>query len=120
MFIYMHRSLDSMHLIVLTCKVLSITSKGNIMMTSTVFYTNVVLDWILTEAPELDNEASQQFRDDQTNSAANMTFALSYQYFKMCDDRAPLYDIIKIIKTVIFDQNKLSLKATITSRCQTS
>ena len=85
-----------------------------------ILHPNVVLDWILTEAPELDNEASQQFRDDQTNSAANMTFALSYQYFKMCDDRAPLYDIIKIIKTVIFDQNKLSLKATITSRCQTS
>ena len=60
-----------------------------------ILHPNVVLDWILTEAPELDNEASQQFRDDQTNSAANMTFALSYQYFKMCDDRAPLYDIIK-------------------------
>ncbi|MCE3315581.1 sialic acid synthase, partial [Staphylococcus aureus] len=60
-----------------------------------ILHPNDILDWILTESPELDNEASQQFRDDQTNSAANMTFALSYQYFKMKDDRAPLYDIIK-------------------------
>ncbi|MEJ7514730.1 sialic acid synthase, partial [Staphylococcus lugdunensis] len=56
-----------------------------------ILHPNDILDWILTESPELDNEASQQFRDDQTNSAANMTFALSYQYFKMKDDRAPLY-----------------------------
>lgn len=60
-----------------------------------VLHPNIVLDWILKEDPELDNEASQQFRDDQNNSAANMAFAISYQYFNMKNERLPLFNIIK-------------------------
>lgn len=56
---------------------------------------NDILEWVLIEAPELDNEASDQFKDDLTNSAANMIFAISYQAYSMKDESRPLFDIIK-------------------------
>lgn len=60
-----------------------------------VLHPNLILDWILTEDEKLDNHASMQFRDDLVNSAANMTFALSFQYFSMQNDRDTLFKIIK-------------------------
>lgn len=56
---------------------------------------NDILDWILIEAPELNNEASNQFKDDLNNSAANMIFAMSYQSYSMQDESRTLFDIIK-------------------------
>ncbi|EGG96776.1 sialic acid synthase [Staphylococcus warneri] len=56
---------------------------------------NDILEWVLIEAPELDNEASDQFKDDLTNSAANMIFAISYQAYSMKGESQPLFDIIK-------------------------
>lgn len=56
---------------------------------------NEILDCILVEQPELDNEASDQFRDDLINSATNMIFALSYQHFTMQQEREPLFNIIE-------------------------
>ena len=50
---------------------------------------------ILIEDENLNNEASVQFRNDLNNSAANMTFALSFQHYTMRNERAPLYNLIK-------------------------
>ena len=79
---------------------------------------NDILEWVLIEAPELDNEASDQFKDDLTNSAANMIFAISYQAYSMKGESQPLFDIIKIIMIAIYVQNKLLSKVTPTSRCK--
>lgn len=53
-----------------------------------------VLDYILIEDPTLDNEASEQFKDDLDNSVANMALALAYQAYHMRDTDKPLLDII--------------------------
>lgn len=60
-----------------------------------VLHPNQILDWILIEDENLNNEASIQFRNDLNNSAANMTFALSFQHHTMRNERAPLYHLIK-------------------------
>ncbi|GGG90555.1 sialic acid synthase [Staphylococcus pragensis] len=53
-----------------------------------------VLDNILIEDPTLNNEASDQFKDDLDNSVANMALALAYQAYHMRDMNKPLLDII--------------------------
>ncbi|EHJ07620.1 IucA/IucC family protein [Staphylococcus simiae] len=55
---------------------------------------NELLDIILNEQPEYQNAASEQFRQDLINSANNMSFALSYQYYTMQQHHVPLYDLI--------------------------
>lgn len=59
-----------------------------------VHHPNELLDIILNEQPEYNNAASEQFRQDLINSANNMSFALSYQYYTMQQQHAPLYDLI--------------------------
>ena len=58
-----------------------------------ILHPNEVLD-ILKENPELDNEASSQFKDDMENSVANMALALSYQAYEMQHSKEPLLEII--------------------------
>lgn len=55
---------------------------------------NDILDLILAEAPKLDNAASEQFRDDLNNSAANMILALSYQAKHMQLSHESLWELI--------------------------
>ena len=76
-----------------------------------VLHPNQILDWILIEDENLNNEASVQFRNDLNNSAANMTFALSFQHHTMRNERAPLYHLIKMQMIVTCVLNNLSSKA---------
>ena len=55
-----------------------------------ILHPNEVLADILKENPELDNEASSQFKDDMENSVANMALALSYQAYEMQHSKEPL------------------------------
>ena len=59
-----------------------------------ILHPNEVLADILKENPELDNEASSQFKDDMENSVANMALALSYQAYEMQHSKEPLLEII--------------------------
>ncbi|UDI77764.1 sialic acid synthase [Staphylococcus taiwanensis] len=59
---------------------------------------NEVLNYILSEKPELDNSASKQFKDDMDNSVANMALALTYQAFDMRDATQPLWELIRTAK----------------------
>ena len=54
-----------------------------------ILHPNEVLADILKENPELDNEASSQFKDDMENSVANMALALSYQAYEMQHSKEP-------------------------------
>ncbi|HDA2811102.1 TPA: D-ornithine--citrate ligase SfaD [Staphylococcus aureus] len=60
-----------------------------------VHHPNEILEYILIEAPDLKNAASDQFQQDLINSATNMTFAISYQALSMQHDSAPLFNIIE-------------------------
>ena len=55
---------------------------------------NDILDLILAEEPKLDNAASEQFREDLNNSAANMILALSYQAKHMHSNYESLWELI--------------------------
>lgn len=59
-----------------------------------IMHPNEVLTLILIEAPNLDNEASQQFKDDLENSVVNMTLALTHQAYSMRDTTQTLWEII--------------------------
>ncbi|RIL71563.1 sialic acid synthase [Staphylococcus devriesei] len=59
-----------------------------------IMHPNEVLALILIEAPNLDNDASQQFKDDLENSVVNMTLALTHQAYTMRDTTETLWEII--------------------------
>lgn len=55
----------------------------------------LILNCILTELPELDNTASQQFKMDLENSIANLALAMSYQLYSFSQVTAPLWSLIE-------------------------
>lgn len=59
-----------------------------------VLHPEAILNLILSEAPHLNNEASEQFLDDINNSAANMAIALSFQTYQLTDVTTPLFELI--------------------------
>ena len=71
-----------------------------------ILHPNEVLADILKENPELDNEASSQFKDDMENSVANMALALAYQAYEMQHSNEPLLEIILMNKIVICVQSR--------------
>ncbi|KRG08044.1 IucA/IucC family protein [Staphylococcus sp. NAM3COL9] len=59
-----------------------------------ILHPNEILDSILIESPVLDNDASNQFKDDMNNSVANMAIALSYQLITLSINNEPLLELI--------------------------
>ncbi|MFF0676552.1 IucA/IucC family protein [Staphylococcus xylosus] len=59
-----------------------------------ILHPNEILNAILIEAPNLDNEASNQFKDDMNNSVANMAISLSYQSITLSQNNEPLLELI--------------------------
>lgn len=59
-----------------------------------IYHPDEILSCILTEAPELNNEASAQFSSDINNSVANMAIALSFQAYALANEYAPLWQLI--------------------------
>lgn len=62
---------------------------------SRVLHPSEVLDCILTELPELKNNASEQFNADMINSAANLALAISFQAHHLHDNDEELWQLIK-------------------------
>lgn len=60
-----------------------------------VMHPSEILTCILTELPELNNSASEQFNADIINSAANLALAISFQALNISDDNTELWQIIK-------------------------
>ncbi|EKU45845.1 IucA/IucC family protein [Staphylococcus massiliensis] len=71
-----------------------IQSKDNHQFTR-VLHPEVVLNFILTETPELKNDASAQFRSDMENSVANLALAISYRDLNFKDQDETLLTILK-------------------------
>lgn len=59
-----------------------------------ILHPNEILNAILIEAPNLNNDASNQFKDDMNNSVANMAISLSYQSITLSQNNEPLLELI--------------------------
>lgn len=60
-----------------------------------VLHPNEIMKYLLQEVSQLDNKASQQFKEDLINSSSNMTLSMSYQDYMMQNDTRHLLDIIE-------------------------